>query len=72
MGRRALCGHVIYYRRLHRPGNGRRRGRRRVLVVHLMRIAWRGPASELDWHKETEWALLAEVSGMSAEELAAI
>ena len=42
----------------------------RVLLVHVMRDEWRGPAGPLDWEKEQARALLGEFAGMSAEELA--
>jgi hypothetical protein len=44
----------------------------RALIAHVMRDDWRGPANDLEWDKEMARALLGELAGMGAEELAAI
>ena len=42
----------------------------RVLLFDILGDDWRGPDSELDWHKSMARALLGEFAGMSAEEIA--
>ena len=42
----------------------------RVLLVDILGDDWRGPDSELDWHKSMARALFGEFAGMSAEDLA--
>ena len=41
----------------------------RVLLVDILGDQWRGPDSELDWHKSIARALFGEFAGMSAEEI---
>jgi hypothetical protein len=42
----------------------------RVLLADILGDEWRGPDSELDWHRAQTRVLLGEFAGMSAEELA--
>ena len=49
-----------------------RAGKVRALLVHVCCDDWRGPASDLDWEKEQTPALLAQLAGMTEDELAAI
>ena len=44
----------------------------RVLLFDILGDDWRGPDSELDWHKSKARALLGELAGMSAEEIATV
>jgi len=42
----------------------------RALLAHVMGREWRGPDRELEWEVSKARALLGELAGMSAEELA--
>jgi ketosteroid isomerase-like protein len=44
----------------------------RAFLVHAGGEEWRGPDGDLDWTESVARALLGELAGMSAEELAAV